>query len=120
MDLLTSSGESHFTSRVRSHTDRVSCRLASDLQVLDSSRPKYPVNHVGFSVAAIIIQIKLAISNLEPKPARLFWQSDSWKRPYSVQEALEGYKRAASAHGWTASFSVFLLTSPFPLNVRMK
>ncbi|KAL0572423.1 hypothetical protein V5O48_009541 [Marasmius crinis-equi] len=53
----------------------------------------------SYSIAAILIQIKLAISNPDPRPARLAG-GDSWKRPYQVFEALEGYKRAATTHGW--------------------
>ncbi|KAF9266711.1 hypothetical protein L218DRAFT_895759 [Marasmius fiardii PR-910] len=53
----------------------------------------------SYSISAILIQIKLAISNPDPRPARLLG-GDGWKRPYSVFEALEGYKRAASTHGW--------------------
>jgi hypothetical protein len=36
------------------------------------------------------MQIKLAISNLEPKPARLHPQQ--WNMPYGVQEAIDGFK----------------------------
>ncbi|KAK1224011.1 hypothetical protein PQX77_013106 [Marasmius sp. AFHP31] len=53
----------------------------------------------SYSIAAILIQIKLAISNPDPRPARLLG-GGGWKRPYQVMEALEGYKRAASTHGW--------------------
>ena len=35
-------------------------------------------------------------------PMILFW---SWSRPYSVQESLVGYKRAAATHNWTVSSS---------------
>ncbi|TFK43105.1 hypothetical protein BDQ12DRAFT_165045 [Crucibulum laeve] len=51
----------------------------------------------SYSVPAVIMQIKLAISNLEPRPARL---ARDWQRSYSIGEALEGYKRAAATHGW--------------------
>ena len=49
------------------------------------------------SMPAIVMQIKLAISNLEPRPARL---APDWNRDYQVGEALQGYKRAAQTHGW--------------------
>jgi len=38
------------------------------------------------------------MSNLEPRPARL---DLCWSQPYSMGEAIEGFKRAASAHGWS-------------------
>ncbi len=51
------------------------------------------------------MQIKLAISNLDPRPARL---AKDWQREYQVYEALEGYKRAAAAHGWQVRSILFL------------
>ena len=30
-------------------------------------------------------------------------KGEGWKHPYQVMEALEGYKRAATAHGWQVS-----------------
>ena len=51
----------------------------------------------SYSIGAILLQIKLAISNLDPRPARL---SPQWDVPYGVHEALEGFKRAANTHGW--------------------
>ncbi|KAI0708751.1 hypothetical protein C8T65DRAFT_649990 [Cerioporus squamosus] len=48
-------------------------------------------------ISAILLQIKLAISNLDPKPARL---APNWDSPYGMQEAMEGYRRAARTHGW--------------------
>ncbi|KAG7093450.1 hypothetical protein E1B28_007128 [Marasmius oreades] len=53
----------------------------------------------SYSISAILLQIKLAISNLDPRPARLM-AGDGWKHPYQVFEALEGFKRAASTHNW--------------------
>lgn len=66
------------------------------------------------SISAILMQIRLAISNLEPRPARL---ASNWNqyvdihifqmslysliRPYDVAESLVGYKRAAATHNWT-------------------
>ncbi|KAJ3740793.1 hypothetical protein DFH05DRAFT_1528585 [Lentinula detonsa] len=41
--------------------------------------------------------IKLAISNPDPRPARL---APNWNIPYGVLEALQGYKRAAATHNW--------------------
>ncbi|EIN06501.1 hypothetical protein PUNSTDRAFT_115057 [Punctularia strigosozonata HHB-11173 SS5] len=65
--------------------------MCMDLLTTDGWLPSY-------SISAVLLQIKLAISNLDPRPARL---ANDWDRPYGVQEALEGYKRAAGAHGWT-------------------
>ncbi|KIY49649.1 hypothetical protein FISHEDRAFT_65102 [Fistulina hepatica ATCC 64428] len=52
----------------------------------------------SYSIPAVLMQIKLAVSNLEPRPARL---ASNWQIPYSVREALEGFRRAANAHNWT-------------------
>ncbi|KAI6096682.1 hypothetical protein EDD16DRAFT_1671551 [Pisolithus croceorrhizus] len=71
MDLLTSDG------------------LAENLS------PKF---YSSSSVPAILLQIKLAISNPFPSPARL--HPHHWDRPYTAKEALSGYTRAAALHGW--------------------
>jgi len=52
-----------------------------------------------YTIDAVLLQIKMAISNLEPRPARL--DVTSWNQPYGVQEAIDGYKRACQTHGWT-------------------
>lgn len=52
-----------------------------------------------YSTSAVLLQIRMAISNLEPRPARL--DTTSWSQPYSMAEAIEGFKRAASTHGWS-------------------
>ncbi|KAI0738313.1 hypothetical protein C8Q80DRAFT_1275827 [Daedaleopsis nitida] len=64
--------------------------MCMDLLTADGWLPSY-------SISAILLQIKLAISNLDPRPARL---AQAWDMPYGMQEALEGYKRAANVHGW--------------------
>ncbi|KAI0086019.1 hypothetical protein BDY19DRAFT_962578 [Irpex rosettiformis] len=64
--------------------------MCMDLLTADGWLPSY-------SISAILLQIKLAISNLDPRPARL---AANWDRPYTMQEAIAGYKRAAQAHGW--------------------
>ncbi|KAI0824358.1 hypothetical protein BC628DRAFT_1379076 [Trametes gibbosa] len=64
--------------------------MCMDLLTADGWLPSY-------SISAILLQIKLAISNLDPRPARL---ASNWNSPYGMYEALEGYKRAASHHGW--------------------
>jgi len=65
-----------------------------DLLTADGWRPIY-------SIPAVLMQIKMAISNLEPRPARLWLEQGQWKNKYGVHEALEGFKRAAATHGWT-------------------
>ncbi|KZW01474.1 hypothetical protein EXIGLDRAFT_717897 [Exidia glandulosa HHB12029] len=65
--------------------------ICMDLLVADGWLPSY-------SISAILLQIKLAISNLDPRPARL---AQNWNVPYDIAEALEGYKRAARTHNWT-------------------
>lgn len=53
-----------------------------DLLVQDGWVPSY-------SIAAVLLQIRVAISSTEPRPARLARGTD-WKRPYNPQEAFEG------------------------------
>lgn len=65
--------------------------ICMDLLTSDGWLPSY-------SVPAILLQIKLAISNITPRPARLHPQY--WDRPYTAKEALNGYTRAAALHGW--------------------
>ncbi|KAF8881664.1 hypothetical protein CPB84DRAFT_1817227 [Gymnopilus junonius] len=48
-------------------------------------------------ISAVLMQIRLALSNLEPRPARL---AQDWNRPYDVHESLAGFKRAAATHNW--------------------
>ncbi|KAF7329967.1 UBIQUITIN-CONJUGAT-2 domain-containing protein [Mycena kentingensis (nom. inval.)] len=64
--------------------------ICMDLLTSDGWLPSY-------SIPAVLMQIKLAISNLDPRPARL---AQNWSTPYSVQESLQGFKRAAATHGW--------------------
>ncbi|TFK72251.1 hypothetical protein BDN72DRAFT_836432 [Pluteus cervinus] len=65
--------------------------ICMDLLTADGWLPSY-------SIAAVLLQIKLAISSLDPRPARL---ASNWNQPYTPYEALEGYKRAAATHNWT-------------------
>ncbi|GAA6028379.1 hypothetical protein JCM8097_007003 [Rhodosporidiobolus ruineniae] len=52
-----------------------------------------------YSIEAILLQIRVAMSNLEPRPGRL--DTHSWNSTYSMEEAIAGFHRAASTHGWT-------------------
>jgi len=65
--------------------------ICMDLLTADGWSPSY-------SIPAVLMQIKLAISNLDPRPARL--DPSHWNMPYQMREALEGYLRAATTHGW--------------------
>ncbi|KAJ7838645.1 hypothetical protein B0H14DRAFT_3459276 [Mycena olivaceomarginata] len=50
----------------------------------------------GCSISAVLMQIKLAISN-----GRRDWHPIGIRHPYPVSELLVGFKRAAATHGWT-------------------
>lgn len=52
------------------------------------------------SIESVLLQVRMAISSTDPKPARL----DIWGRgDYGVGEAIDAYLRACRAHGWEAS-----------------
>lgn len=53
---------------------------------------------LSYSIPAVLLQIRMAMSNLEPRPARL--DPSSWNAAYSMDEAVAGFKRAAQTHGW--------------------
>ncbi|KAI5478234.1 ubiquitin-conjugating enzyme E2 Q [Pseudohyphozyma bogoriensis] len=61
----------------------------------------------AYNIASILLQIRMAISNLEPKPARL---ASNWDQPYSMSEAIAGFKRAAETHGWQVPDEFVALT----------
>jgi ubiquitin-conjugating enzyme E2 Q len=50
------------------------------------------------SIESVLLQVRMAISSREPKPARL--QSGP-PADYGVGEAIEAYMRACAVHGWT-------------------
>jgi len=56
------------------------------------------------SIESVLLQVRLAIMNLEPKPARLMYQGkqmDGGKsQDYSTSEAVAAYIRACQSHGW--------------------
>ncbi|KAH9934607.1 hypothetical protein B0H21DRAFT_759509 [Amylocystis lapponica] len=64
--------------------------ICMDLLTADGWSPIY-------NIPGILLQIRMAISNLEPRPARL---AHNWNLAYHMAEALDGYKRAAATHGW--------------------
>ncbi|KAJ5395486.1 uncharacterized protein N7487_009789 [Penicillium crustosum] len=53
------------------------------------------------SIESVLLQVRMAITNTEPRPARLNLTTNSCD--YSVGEAVEAYRRVALAHGWQIS-----------------
>ena len=62
------------------------------------------------SIESVLLQVRMAMCNLEPRPARLQeamrasshggYRNEN-SNDYHIGEAVEAYKRAASAHGWS-------------------
>ena len=52
------------------------------------------------SIEGVLLQIRMAISNLEPKPARLESTAKTSQRDYGTAEAMDAYIRACRSHGW--------------------
>ena len=52
------------------------------------------------SIESVLLQVRMAIMNLEPKPARLENPSNAARGSYGTGEAIEAYTRACHAHGW--------------------
>ncbi|CZR58141.1 related to ubiquitin conjugating enzyme [Phialocephala subalpina] len=52
------------------------------------------------TIESVLLQVRMAISSLEPKPARLESRGPSTQRDYGTYEAIEAFKRACMAHGW--------------------
>jgi ubiquitin-conjugating enzyme E2 Q len=50
------------------------------------------------SIESVLLQVRMAISSLDPKPARLQAGAPA---DYGVGEAVEAYMRACAVHGWT-------------------
>jgi ubiquitin-conjugating enzyme E2 Q len=50
------------------------------------------------SIESILLQVRMAISSLDPKPARL---ENTARMDYGVGEAVEAFTRACAMHGWT-------------------
>lgn len=48
------------------------------------------------NIEAVLLQVRLAMSSIDPKPARL---ETGTARDYGVGEAIEAFKRACIAHG---------------------
>lgn len=50
------------------------------------------------SIESVLLQVRMAITNTEPQPARL--EPRTRQQEYSVGEAVEAYKRVCYVHGW--------------------
>lgn len=50
------------------------------------------------SIESVLLQVRMAISSPDPRPARLSLRGPG---DYGVGEAVEAYMRACSVHGWT-------------------
>ncbi|KAJ5114715.1 hypothetical protein NUU61_000474 [Penicillium alfredii] len=50
------------------------------------------------SIESVLLQVRMAITNTEPRPARLAPRQQ--RKSYTVGEAVEAYKRACRTHGW--------------------
>ncbi len=50
------------------------------------------------SVEAVLLQIRLALCSLDPRPARL--ETGAPLGDYAIGEAVDSYRRAAATHGW--------------------
>ncbi|KAJ3190561.1 hypothetical protein HK101_008597 [Irineochytrium annulatum] len=51
-----------------------------------------------YSVEAVCLQVRLALMNMDPVPARL--DPHDFRRPYNAQEAMSAFIRVARIHGW--------------------
>jgi len=54
------------------------------------------------SIEGVLLQVRLAIQNLEPKPARLLSTNPAkhQQMDYGTGEAMDAYRRACVTHGW--------------------
>ncbi|KAF3040032.1 hypothetical protein E8E11_006390 [Didymella keratinophila] len=50
------------------------------------------------SIESVLVQVRMAITSTDPKPARL---ERGGRHDYGVSEAVEAYIRACAMHGWT-------------------
>lgn len=53
------------------------------------------------TIESVLLQVRMAIMNTEPKPARLESNSMGHQRDYGTAEAIEAFIRACRMHGWT-------------------
>lgn len=50
------------------------------------------------TIESVLLQVRMAMSSIDPKPARL---NSASRAEYGVGEAVEAYIRACNMHGWT-------------------
>jgi ubiquitin-conjugating enzyme E2 Q len=64
------------------------------------------------SIESVLLQVRMAIMNTEPKPARLESQGKAQQRDYGTGEAIDAYIRACRTHGWQVppDFNDFAVT----------
>jgi ubiquitin-conjugating enzyme E2 Q len=55
------------------------------------------------SIESVLLQVRMAMCSLEPKPARLESTVRGKQRDYGVAEAVDAYERACRSHGWRPS-----------------
>ena len=67
------------------------------------------------TIESVLLQVRMAIMNTEPKPARLENCSKAHQRDYGTAEAIDAFVRACRAHGWTVppGFQEFAGSSGF-------
>lgn len=49
---------------------------------------------------SVLLSVKMAMSSLDPRPARLMQRSSKSMSDYSPHEAMEAFQRFAGKHGW--------------------
>lgn len=52
------------------------------------------------TIESVLLQVRMAISSTDPKPARLESQKRGKPHDYGTGEAIEAFKRACNTHGW--------------------
>ncbi|KAI8819192.1 uncharacterized protein EV422DRAFT_535429 [Fimicolochytrium jonesii] len=50
-----------------------------------------------YNLESVFLQIRMALTSLDPVPARL---APNWDQPYSAREAIDAFERVAGAYGW--------------------
>ncbi|KAJ3044396.1 hypothetical protein HDV00_002288 [Rhizophlyctis rosea] len=53
----------------------------------------------SYSLPSIFLEVRLAITSTDPRPARLDTHR-GWDKPYTAQEAMQAFVRVARDHGW--------------------
>ncbi|KAM0161438.1 hypothetical protein ACHAQE_003496 [Botrytis cinerea] len=52
------------------------------------------------SIESVLLQVRLALMSMDPKPARLESKNPQQQREYGTQEAMAAFIRACNMHGW--------------------